>query len=62
MRAEREQRLKGVREQQHSAKKDIWELKNQVLDLKETIRKELKECLRLSNELEISDSEDLVSA
>ena len=45
-----------MNKEQHQTKLQIWELKNEVLDLKESIKEEKEETSRLMNELGVDES------
>lgn len=49
--------MTNIHKEQHQTKLQIWELKNEVLDLKESIKEEKEEASRLINELGIEESD-----
>ena len=58
MKAERQKQLDLVQREQYNTKLQIWELKNEVLELKESIREEKEEGERLAAELQEDERED----
>lgn len=50
---EKERQLSGMKGQQYNTKMQIWELKNEAMELKESIKEEREEHSRLTAELGI---------
>ena len=48
---EKERHLSGMKGQQYNTKMQIWELKNEAMELKESIKEEREENSRLTAEL-----------